>query len=133
MTHRHSYINELMKTLSEYRTKEFKWGEHDCCLFVCDCVKAMTGIDPAENHRGHYSTELGAKKALVKYGRIEDVFDSRFSRVADHKLARRGDVLTYESELGTTMGVMWSDGVYAMGLDGIVKVNCEPLIIWRVV
>ena len=23
----------------------FAWGEHDCCLFVCDAVQAITGQD----------------------------------------------------------------------------------------
>lgn len=51
----------------EAHDKRFKWGEHDCCLWVANCVLAITGIDYAESWRGKYSDESGAY-ALIKKG-----------------------------------------------------------------
>lgn len=51
------------------RAKEFGFirGLNDCGIFVANCVKAMTGLDPAANLRGKYSDEAGAIKRLEKY------------------------------------------------------------------
>lgn len=44
------------------------WGTHDCALFPADGVLAMTGVDPAEAFRGHYTTPAGSLRALKRYG-----------------------------------------------------------------
>lgn len=51
----------------EAHSKRFKWGEHDCCLWVADCVLAITGKDFAVTWRGKYSDEQGAYE-LIKSG-----------------------------------------------------------------
>ncbi len=130
MRHRLS-INNLMHVLLSYGTKKFVWGESDCCLFVADCVNAQVDIDPAEVYRGKYSTEIGAKKALVKYGELAPLFDTQFKRIEISE-AKRGDIVMFQSELGTTMGVMWAGSIYSMSESGITQVDVTPDIIWSV-
>lgn len=124
-------MNDLMKVIKDYQDTPFEWGKSDCCMFVADCVNAQMGVDPAENHRGKYSTEIGAKRALAKYGSIEDVLDKLFTRI-DYNLAKRGDVVMYESELGATMGVVWNGGAFTPSEIGLVHQEVEPMIVWRV-
>lgn len=130
MRHR-SAMNNLMKVMLEYKTKQFEWGKSDCCLFVSDCINAQVGIDPAAEYRGKYKTEIGAKKALVKYGELEPLLDSHFDRI-DVMKAKRGDAVMFQSQLGTTMGIMWNGSIYAMSETGITQTDSKPEVVWSV-
>ena len=44
--------------------RRFEYGKWDCCLFVCDAIIQMTGIDLATSYRGEYSTRKGALRAI---------------------------------------------------------------------
>jgi hypothetical protein len=59
--------SRLMGAIDAARAKPFSWGELDCCLFACDCVAAMTGVDPAAWFRGRYHTAAGARRKLRIY------------------------------------------------------------------
>ena len=60
--------SRLAACIEAARCRPFVWGEHDCCLFACDCVAAMTGVDPAARFRGGYGDAAGARQALRRYG-----------------------------------------------------------------
>lgn len=68
MTRRHDdWPTRLAAALEAARGRPFRWGAHDCCLFACDMVAAMTGCDPARNWRGIYATALEARYLLARY------------------------------------------------------------------
>lgn len=46
----------------------FAWGQRDCCLWAADAAQALTGVDPAADLRGTYSTDAGALAALQRVG-----------------------------------------------------------------
>lgn len=134
MTHHRLDVNKAQKWLVDNRDTKFEWGVSDCCLVTCDFIEHMTGIDPAEKHRGHYKTELGAKKALIKYGTIEDGLDGLFPRV-EFNQCQRSDIVLFNSELGATLGVKWSCGVLCVSEKGLVvnEVNPDDVIAcWRI-
>ena len=56
----------LNETIKAALGRPFLWGEFDCCLFAADCTASVCGVDPAENYRGKYTTETGAKRQLKK-------------------------------------------------------------------
>lgn len=77
----------------------FQWGVNDCCLYACDAIQAITGIDPAESFRG-YTTEAEANEKIAVYGSLEKLTESicdecGFSEVPV-KFAKRGDVALCE-------------------------------------
>ncbi|HEY1844473.1 MAG TPA: hypothetical protein VGH05_06385, partial [Buttiauxella sp.] len=73
---------QLVNTLQAAKQRPFLWGEHDCALFAADCVKAMCGEDFASAYRGTYSTEIGAKKALLRnHGSLEKALKSCLDEV----------------------------------------------------
>jgi hypothetical protein len=47
-------LAEYLETVSERR---WRWGETDCLMMLADWVRLRTGLDPAVNIRGTYSTE----------------------------------------------------------------------------
>ncbi len=107
-------ISNWPKTLNEFiaakKNVPFAWGSNDCCLFACDNIRALTGIDPAEKFRGQYDSALGAARLLEPLGGVEGVAATQCA--ADNfmeiplLLSRRGDVvLTDRPEVGPTLGV----------------------------
>ena len=48
--------------------KRFGWGEHDCALFACDGIKAITSIDIAYWFRGKYRNKFTAYALLKEFG-----------------------------------------------------------------
>jgi hypothetical protein len=126
------WSKRLRETIQAAQGRPFLWGENDCCLFAADCCIAVCGIDPAEKYRGQYSTERGAKAALLRnHGSLEAAWDDCFKRI-DVRLRQRGDVVLFDSEFGRCVGVVWSGGIVAVTDDGAAYVNAEPIIGWRV-
>lgn len=95
--------------LSEYiesvRDTPFVWGEHDCCTNFFDAALAMTGTDLWHDFRGRYSTELGAFRALKRYGNgdIEPTLDARCEAIPVG-FAQRGDGIWNGESVGICMG-----------------------------
>ena len=54
-------LDEFVR-VNQYRP--FEYGKWDCCLFVCDAIIEMTGIDLAAPYRGNYSNRKGAMHAI---------------------------------------------------------------------
>lgn len=88
----------LFSFIEERRDAPFEWGRQDCCLFVCDGIHAMTGVDPAKpDFRGRYKDGLGAARLLKKHGGVEAVAGMVCARLGFAPVpvasAQRGDVV----------------------------------------
>ena len=107
--------------LRECQTRPFAWGEFDCCLFACDAIKLMTGIDPAENFRGRYNDVHSALEVIATHG--GDLEQLAATVAAQYGLeevpvnfAQTGDIVVInnvETDMGKDrpmLGVMGSDG-----------------------
>ncbi|MGE4267184.1 MAG: hypothetical protein AB7F25_07095 [Deferribacterales bacterium] len=126
------WAKQLPDKIKDYMNKPFQWGTADCCVFICDCVIATTGIDPMEQHRGRYKTAIGAAKAQKNYGSIEESLDRYFDRIMP-KMVQRGDVCTHKLEDGTiSVAVFWAGGWWCMTDEGCRKVSLEPIYTWKV-
>jgi hypothetical protein len=124
-------IKKLTEVIKRYKDTPFEWGETDCCMFVADCAIATRGIDIAERHRGRYSTEIGAARAQVKYGTIEQTLDSYFPVTTDN-LKQRGDICTHILEDGSLSVAVWFSGWYCMSENGCIRSDIKPIKIWAV-
>lgn len=105
MTRRSTWEAELSAYIASVRDLPMAWGSHDCGLFFAGACLAMTGFDPGEPFRGKYSTELGAAKALKKFGSgdLESTLDGLFD-VVPAGFARRGDGIWNGESVGVCMG-----------------------------
>jgi hypothetical protein len=112
--------------------RPFSWGEFDCCLFAADCAVAVCGTDPAAQYRGQYTTEAGAKRLIkANHGSLEAAWDACFTRVSP-AFVQRGDIALYQSSAGRAVAVFWADEYWSTTDDGVARVVCEPLAVWRV-
>ena len=68
MRRRPDWPSRLEEHLQAARNRSFRWGRHDCAMFACGAVEAMTGADPAAPFRGRYRSEAGARRLLRAAG-----------------------------------------------------------------
>lgn len=126
----------LAALLARARAAEFAWGEHDCCLFAADVVRAITGRDPAAAFRGRYRTRRGAQLALKRYGRgtLLATVTAILGEPVPPLLARRGDVLYMDGPQGPAMGVCSGPRVMfptrPRGLVAVHPLSCSHA--WRI-
>lgn len=129
-----SRITKMTEWIKEHGDDQFEWGTNDCCMFVGKFIKYMVDKDPSEPYQGRYTTQRGAIKALKKLGSITEAIDKHLSRVEVAYLQRGDIVLFRQDDLGDTLGIKWSNGVYCVGYDGchIVQVpTTEIITAWR--
>jgi hypothetical protein len=120
---------KLATFITENMHKPFDWGRWDCCLFACDCVKAMTGVDPGFAFRERYSTAKGAQKALKKvgHGDIESTFSHYFGPVKPRLNASQTDLVLLDTTLGDAVGVVTGAGVFCTGENGLVRMPLSAI------
>lgn len=126
------WTTQLAHTIKAATERPFSWGEFDCCLFAANCAVAVCGIDPAEQYRGRYTTETGAKRLLKKiHGSLDGAWDACFQRI-NPAFIQRGDVAMYDGENGRGVAVFWAGEFWSVTEDGAGRIACEPLVVWRV-
>lgn len=127
-----NWERKLTEFIQARRKRRFKWGKDDCALFAADCVKHITGVDYAEEFRGKYSDEKGAKSVLIKEGKgtLLKTIDTKLIRYSSALLASRGDVVYYKGALGICGG----GSCYFYSHKGITNVPIINIkIAWKVI
>jgi hypothetical protein len=108
-------------TLADYMLecvkRPFAWGEWDCALFVADIVQIMTGIDPAREWRGTYSTAADAVALWATLGGSDAICESLGT--LHHGFPRDGDIGIVEKcdhEMKEGLAVHWQGRFIAPAL-----------------
>lgn len=96
----------LIAEINKAQKTPFKWGEHDCALFVADVILAMTDVDLAADLRGTYSTYKGSLKVIKKAGfkTIQDIVDSKLENIEINQ-SIRGDVICVRTANGPALAI----------------------------
>ena len=129
---RSDWPERLAAVIDGARDRSFGWGVHDCCLFACDCIEAISGIDPAKDFRGRYNTMLGAYRRMAEFIGDEIPADRLVERTAERicqnhgapeippTTAARGDVVVVREDGRDVLGIVWSRAIYLTSEDGLV-------------
>lgn len=118
----------------------FVWGEHDCALFPCNCVREYTGVDFAEPFRKKYKTKIGAARVLKEYSggglkeTAEQIAKENSLEEVPRAFVQRGDVLLLDSDEDTIMGILDTASLpLTVGLNGLRNYPTERIIkAWRI-
>jgi len=118
MTRKKNWIQLLHAEIERSRKLPFAWGSFDCALFACNCVLAITGVDPAVEFRGKYSDEEGVAKLFQSQGgSLESLAAAVAAKIGMPEtrlgFAGRGDLVLVNNSL---------DGSFSRAL-GIVGMN----------
>lgn len=138
MRRHQNWPQELAAIIERRKDDEFKYGAHDCGLFVADCVLAMTGIDIADGVREAYQskadlTELFGEDWIIRMDVIfEGILKDHFTTVPVAR-ARRGDIVLHRGEVFSSLGICAGEVSWFTGPAGLVTINtlsCKRA--WRV-
>lgn len=111
---------DILAELCEARVAlPFAWGSNDCALFAADVVLALTGVDPAGDLRGAYSTEAEAEAIIAQYGSLEALAVALAAAAGlpecPPAFAQRGDVALVDHGNQRSLGVVMGDAVAVPG------------------
>jgi hypothetical protein len=83
----------LSEFISDSRDKKFKLGVNDCCFMPANCVKKLTGFDPAKEYRGKVKKIAEFEALLKEHGGVVGLYTHclGFEPHTNKYLARRGD------------------------------------------
>lgn len=60
----------MMDAVRKFSSTPFEYGQADCCTFVAECIKVLTGDDLLANLV--YSSEAEAQSLIEQYGSLEN-------------------------------------------------------------
>jgi hypothetical protein len=108
---------KLEKVFREWSSKDFIWGESDCCIFASDCVEAITGKNLYEQYLREgkkYKTREEADSCMSDYaGALKDCWVNLLGKEKPPLLAKRGDVVLVRLPNGDELaGVVDLSGRY---------------------
>jgi len=119
--------SRLTKALIIAKDKGFVWGESDCCLFSCDIVKAITGVDYGASFRGIYTTKRGAALALRNFGGggLINTVNLIMGEGKSPKRASRGDFVLASQGHGDMLGICIGEAAVFISEGGLVHIELK--------
>jgi len=127
-----TWQSALDALVRERLNQPFAWGKQDCALFAADCVWAVTGVDPAEDLRGSYSSAAGAAEVIAGGGGLGNIAAARLGEAIIVELAQVGDVVLISLEGRETLSVCMGSYLTAPGEFGLVDLPLYlSLSAWR--
>ena len=125
----------LAQFLAENQQRPFAWGKWDCCLFAAGAVQVQTGIDYAADYRGRYTTALGAKRILTRFGHsdIRSAISEQLGEPVAAPLCQRGDVVLVGHAENTVAGIVFGTHVWVIDTHGMMQLGtAHAQCGWRV-
>lgn len=116
-----------------------EFGKHDCCITACDMIHLTTGIDPAVDFRGKYSSPREALKIIKEHGDVDGIAEKvceQFGWPEIHPgLATRGDLVCLD--VGGRKALGWIDldasKVMCVGMVGFqLRPRSHAIRAWRI-
>lgn len=95
---------KLRDFIESRRDMPYAIGSNDCCLFVADCIQAITGNDPAESLRG-YTTAEAAQALIDDHGGMKALVTEFLGKPNGPLCAGRGDVVSVDTPEGLAVGI----------------------------
>ena len=133
-------LNNWEQLLAEFIAKNkntsFQWGVFDCCLFACDAVLTITGVDMAQDFRGKYTTAKEAYEFVKNFAGdgLAELVAKRAQELGITEikplLAQRGDVVLVNKDGHDSLGIVGLDGRFALcaaikGLTQVLVKDCR--------
>ena len=104
--------------------KEYKYGKHDCVMFMAGFINMITGKDVLKGKR--YNGQKSALTLLEKHGGLFNLVDMQFEKVGFKKISnvrktKRGDVVGFITEShGETVGICIGSTFVSPGVHDLV-------------
>lgn len=113
----------LANYVNQARSIPYQLGTQDCWLFVAGAVEAITGVDHAKAHRGHYKAVRGALGVMNRAGadNMADFAGKYLTERASTAEAQIGDVMAIPTKdaFGFSLGILNGERVLVITPNGI--------------
>jgi len=129
--------HELDTFLRSNANAKFVWGTLDCSLFAADGVKALTGVDIADDFRGKYTDEVSAFALIKKVTGGATVADAAAYCATKHGMtewkyplqAQRGDLVVVANGGNLIAGIVDLSGKYVVALadTGVLRISIQNI------
>jgi hypothetical protein len=113
------WATRLERFFIEHQLDTFHYGRWDCCLFACNAIQVMTGIDPVARFRGRYATRREALIAIRdETGRasvdsiVHHVTSELQMQAVAPLTAQRGDLALIERGRDVSLGIVSLNGIH---------------------
>jgi hypothetical protein len=121
----HDWPERLAQYLADNSSRPFEWGTYDCCLFAANVFEVLTGVDPAKELRGTYSSARQAAVILSEHGCMEALVEELLQPFAAETVpvlcAQRGDVVLVKNH----SQVLGEYALAIVGMDGKLVIPAE--------
>lgn len=132
MTRRNDWMLQLETLVAGRQHERHQYGSHDCSMWACDAVLAVTGRDPGADLRGAYATEAEAEAVIAAHGGLAQIAADRLGVEIVPALAAAGDVGLINTDRGPALvvcvGAVWL-GAAPFGLTLVPR--GAVLLAWR--
>lgn len=107
MTRFPDWQERLSRFFALHRTRPFRYGDWDCCLFAADAIQQVTGVDIAAEFRGKYGSRREAYD-LIRSVRLvaERVAALHGMQQVPITYARRGDMALIPRARDYSLGIV---------------------------
>lgn len=128
----HDWMMRFEALVLDRQHTRFAFGAHDCSMWACDVVLAITGRDPAVDLRGSYQDEAGAEAVMAAGGGLAAMAAARFGDEIHPAMAATGDIGLIETPRGPALVVCNGPAWLAAAPFGLAVVPTrEVLRAWR--
>lgn len=126
-----AWERRLHSRIELYGRMPFVWGKFDCCLFVADCVWALTQKNPSLPWRGAYSDEAGAQAIINAAGGVAALAEKALAGIGvteriSPTFGQRGDPCVFMREGRETMGIIYGAQMIAKAPEGLARLPIDP-------
>ena len=135
-----NWVDNYTKFIVSRRSMPFEFGSHDCCITVCDMIRAITGTDPAVDFRHLYNSPLSALRKIKEYGDVDNIAEEVCKKFGWQEIApnyaTRCDIACVDTG-GGRKALGWFDldasKIFLAGMVGVQdRPRREALRAWRI-
>lgn len=130
----HNWDLSLAQFLKDSAEKEFAWGTWDCCRFVNEAIKCVSGIDYFTHVKGRYTTEIGAQRLIKRIAGkgLYEAFRTLLNEPKPLLLANRGDIAVVHQN-GYEIAVVIFNGYWAVTENGLENIIPDTVLgVWGI-
>lgn len=111
----------------------FVWGKNDCAIFAADCVRALTGKDPAPAGLRQHTTAKQAYRAIARHGGLEGIATAALGDSMTVQQATVGDVLLVKAGKRDALAICNGTSALMPSATGLVSVGLKSArLAWMV-
>lgn len=127
----------LREFLVRAEGRRIVYGKWDCCLWLADWGRVLTGVDAAAHLRGRYRTALGAERVLRREGGLVEVVGRGAALVGMKPLQTPQEgavgVVVAQTKAGVNreVGAIFNGRRWVvLAPAGILALSCDPVAMW---